>query len=73
MVTNRHFLESPVMVEAIFYDGSLANTAERLREKQLHLGSNCDNNHYIQRNKHSSILAVHAFDIYMTRENKNLR
>lgn len=33
IVTNRHFLKGLVVVEAIFYDGSLANTAERLREK----------------------------------------
>lgn len=32
IVTNRHFLERLVMVEVIFYDGSLANTAEMLRE-----------------------------------------
>lgn len=39
------------MVEAIFYDSSLANIAERLRENQLHLGSNCENNHYIIKKK----------------------
>lgn len=33
IVTNRDFLESLVMVEVILYDGSLANTTERLRKK----------------------------------------
>ena len=32
-VTNKPFLGRLVMVEVIFYDGSLANTAERLREE----------------------------------------
>lgn len=63
IVTNRHFLKSLVMVEAIFYDGSLANTAEGLREKELHLGSNCENNHnIIKENKYNSIFAAHVFE-----------
>lgn len=50
------------MVEVIFYDGSLANTAERLREAQFHLGSNCEDNYYIKKNKYGSILFVCVFE-----------
>lgn len=32
IVTNKHFLESHTVIEAIFYGSSLANTAERLRK-----------------------------------------